>query len=177
MGCWPVVPCSPNTSAPMGRWKHYGFEGKDDSPHDAEFLVNKLALGANHTGSDVRITTGELMTPPKSVRQSTEAIWWSWKQVFSKKWQFQHHINALEMPALLLGLQWRSQRPGHLGKKVVHLVDSFVTLGIVCKGRTSSLMLRSLSRQIAAHVLAMGITLILAHVDSTENPADEGSRE
>ena len=177
MGLAPGACSRAGASAPMERWKHYGFEGKDDSPQDAEFLVNKLALGANHTGSDVRITTGELMTPSKSVRQSTEAIWWSWKQVFSKKWQFQHHINALEMRALLLGLQWRAQRPGHLGKKVVHLVDGFVTLGIVCKGRTSSLMLRSLSRQIAAHVLAMGITLILAHVDSTENPADEGSRE
>ncbi|CAE7159524.1 unnamed protein product [Symbiodinium pilosum] len=123
MGLAPGACSRAGASAPMERWKHYGFEGKDDSPQDAEFLVNKLALGANHTGSDVRITTGELMTPSKSVRQSTEAIWWSWKQVFSKKWQFQHHINALEMRALLLGLQWRAQRPGHLGKKVVHLVD------------------------------------------------------
>ena len=171
-------PCArAGASAPMGRWKQYGFNDIEDSDEASQFLVNKLALGANHTGSDVRITTGELMTPSKSVRQSVEAIWWQWKQVFSRRWEFPHHINALEMRALLLGLQWRAQRPGHLGKRVVHLVDSFVTLGIVCKGRTSSLMLRALSRQIAARVLATGLTVILAHVDSSENPADDGSRK
>ena len=177
LGLAPGTCSRKGASAPMGRWKQYGFCDLKDSELAQQYLVNKLALGANHTGSDVRITTGELMAPSKTVRQSTEAIWWRWKQVFSKKWRFPHRINALEMRALLLGLQWRAQRPGHLGKRVVHLVDSFVTLGIVCKGRTSSLMLRALARQIAAHILAMGITLILAHVDSAENPADEGSRE
>ena len=91
-----------------------------------------MAIGANHTGSDVRTSAGELAVPSKGIRQSVEAVWWQWKemqQVFSKRWSYPHHINSLEMRSLLLALQWRAQRPGHLGKRVVHLVDSFATWG------------------------------------------------
>ena len=76
LGLAPGACARAGASAPMGRWKQYGFNDIEDSEEASQFLVNKLALGANQTGSDVRITTGELMTPSKSVRQSVEAIWW-----------------------------------------------------------------------------------------------------
>eukprot|EP00438_Fugacium_kawagutii_P009954 Skav231148 [mRNA] locus=scaffold4611:65775:69738:+ [translate_table: standard] len=41
-----------------------------------------LACRTNHTGSDVRITTGELMNPKKMWRQSVSADWWQWQPGF-----------------------------------------------------------------------------------------------
>ena len=61
LGLAPGACSRAGASAPMGRWKQYGFYSRQDSEEGSQLLVNKLALGANHTGSDVRITTGELI--------------------------------------------------------------------------------------------------------------------
>ena len=160
--------------ATLSRFKNFGDLPR--TPNPTTTLAHHLCRVANHTGSDVRITTGEIIRPKAVRRAGVDAICWRWKQVYSTRWQYSHHINALEMRALLLALQWRSTRPGHLGKRIVHLVDSLVTLCICCKGRTSSKMLSALSKKIAAYVLAMSVNLVLAHVDSAINPADKGSR-
>ena len=55
LGLAPGTCSRAGASAPMGRWKQRGFDVSEDSAQAAQRLVNKLALGANHTGSDVRI--------------------------------------------------------------------------------------------------------------------------
>ena len=174
LGLAPGFSTAGHLTAPMSRLKTYIVPASTSSCTVP--LSQHLLRCVNHTGSDVKITTGELMNSKHTVRQSVDAIWCRWKQVLVHRWQEPQHINLLEMRALLLASQWRSRRPHSLGKRFVHLVDSFVSLSIVAKGRTSSLLLRRVSKQIAAYVLAMSAQLILGHVDSAENPADAGSR-
>ena len=157
----------------MGRWKNHGGNSLNLSAPGEEIIASKLCEPI--IPDQMSASAGELFAPSRGVRQSVDAIWRSWNQVYQKG-KFSHRINAQNMRALFLSLQWCATRPGHLRKRVVHLVDSFVTLSIVCKGKTSSRMLLALIRQISAHVLAMHVSLFMGHVDSTENPADEGSR-
>ena len=124
----------------------------------------------------VKITTGELLNPKASSRQSIPAVIWRWQTVFATKWKFLHHINSLEMRALLLALKWRARFKPQFNCRIVHLVDSFVALSICSKGRTSSKLLTKLAKQISAYTLAMSYSLVLAHVDSHDNPSDKGSR-
>ncbi|CAE7580461.1 Dnmt3c [Symbiodinium natans] len=122
LGLAPGHCARPGTFAPMGRWKDYGSSSLNLSALGEEVIASKLCLGANHTGSDVRISTGELFAPSKGVRQSVDAVWWTWKQVYQKRWKFAHHINAQEMRALLLSLQWRASRY----RRAVRLLWPFV---------------------------------------------------
>ena len=174
LGLAPGFSTASELTAPMSRYCTY-----HPSPNvsDAcEPVLGMLVRGTNHTGSDVKISSGEIVNSSHVTRQSVNAVWFRWKQVLRCRWQAPQHINLLEMRALLLALQWRSRSKGCFGVRFVHLVDSFVSLAIVAKGRTSSLMLRRMSKQIAAYVLALSAQLVLGHVDSSENPADQGSR-
>ena len=70
---------------------------------------------------------------------------------------------------------------GELGNRMpldewLHLADSMVCNYILSKGRTSSLMLQPLTREIAAHLLALNSVQLQGHVDSIENPTDAASR-
>ena len=44
------------------------------------------------------------------------------------------------------------------------------------KGRSGSRLLGQVLKKISAHCLAFGLYVVLAHVDSLDNPTDEGSR-
>ena len=61
-------------------------------------------------------------------------------------------------------------------KRIFHLSDSYVSISVVAKGRSSSVMLNRLLKVLNAHLLIHGIYLILAHVESSENPTDGASR-
>ena len=45
-------------------------------------LRSALLRRVNHTGSDVRISTGTLMNPKAYPSQSVVASWWKWNKVF-----------------------------------------------------------------------------------------------
>ena len=66
------------------------------------FLLTKV----NHTGSDVRVTTGQIMAPKAFPRQSASPQWREWKHVFHNRWEVKEHINLLEMRAIMLALRW-----------------------------------------------------------------------
>ena len=124
----------------------------------------------NHTGSDVRISTGEVMGKKALAHASSRALWWQWKHLFKVKWNHESHINFLEMNMILLTLLWKCRDCSKVNKRWLHLEDSMVSLYILSKGRTSSKLLQPLCQQIGAVQLAMGSILLHSHVGSSENP-------
>ena len=137
-----------------------------------EFMLRRT----NHTGSDVRITTGSLMNPRRYPRQSVNPQWWEWQQIFATRWKFSDQINSLEIRSIYLTLLWKLRERSLCSRRLFHLTDSYVAMSILSKGRTSSKALQPLVRKLASLVLASQAQLVLAHVDSSENPTDEGSR-
>lgn len=164
--------------APLRKQLSYGspittLDACDGNPQK----LNRILLRrTNHTGSDVRISSGELMNQKAFPRQSAQASWWKWEPAFGQAWKRKAHINVLEMEALLLSVQHQVQRFHQGDCSIFHLTDSYVTMSVASKGRTSSLQLRRVMRRLAALLLGHGLTLILAHVESTENPTDRQSR-
>lgn len=139
-------------------------------------LTRELLRRVNHTGSDVRVASGTIINPRNFPRQSAAALWWNWSGVFSCRWCRREHINRLEMRSILLALRWRVTHLKEVSVRFTHLTDSYVCMSIISKGRTSSVMLTSVLRHIAAWAIAFGLFPVLAHVESTENPTDEASR-
>jgi hypothetical protein len=82
----------------------------------------------------------------------------------------------LELETILLGLKFQISRLKAVDQRIFQLTDSYVGMSIVSKGRTSSKQLTRTLNQISAHLLAFGLHMIMGHVESTENPSDEGSR-
>ena len=80
------------------------------------------------------------------------------------------------MRSILLALRWRIQHLSETSCRFVHLTDSYVSMSVISKGRSSSDALMNLMRQIAAVQLGFTLFPILIHVESTENPTDEASR-
>ena len=139
-------------------------------------LTRLLLTRVNHTGSDVRVSTGTIMNSKAFPRQSAAADWWQWEPVFNTCWARKEHINRLEMKSTLLTLRWRIQNLGEFDCRFVHLTDSYVCMSVISKGRSSSEMLMSVLREIGALQLAFGLFPIFIHVESTENPTDDASR-
>jgi hypothetical protein len=158
----------------MVRELSYGFP--QGMPVSVSELTRILLTRVNHTGSDVRISSGAIMNPKAYPRQSANASWWLWKHVFYCRWQCKEHINRLEMRAILLALRWRIQHLKEVNCRFVHLTDSYVCMSIISKGRSSSDLLMTIMKQIAAVQFSFTLFPILIHVESTENPTDEGSR-
>ena len=77
---------------------------------------------------------------------------------------------------ILQCIRWRARFGESVGRRWVHLADSMVCNYILSKGRTSSLLLQPIVREINAYLLALNSTQFNAHVDSAENPTDEASR-
>ena len=85
-------------------------------------------------------------------------------------------INVLDMKMILQCIQWRARFKESMGKRWIHLADSMVCNYILSKGRTSSLMLQPVVKQINAYLLALNAVQLQAHVDSSENPTAAASR-
>lgn len=77
---------------------------------------------------------------------------------------------------ILNTILWKARDVSKINKRWLHLEDSMVCLFILSKGRTSSHLLQPLVNKIGAVQMAMGATLLHAHVRSEENPTDEASR-
>ena len=164
----------PDFSCPVARKLVYG--GTSDEPVAVHSMTRLLLARVNHTGSDVRISTGAIMNPKAHPRQSANACWWKWSHVFHCRWQASEHINRLELRSILLALRWRVQRLGECQCRFIHLTDSYVSMSVMSKGRSSSEALLTIMRQISAVQLAFDLYPILIHVESTDNPTDEASR-
>lgn len=162
--------------APVARRLQFGTGSTDWNPESPVRELNKLLLQrTNHTGSDVRVVTGQFLGK-SPVRQSVPSCLWNWRFLFQNRWSRTEHINALEMRQALISLSWLLRDGSHFNFRWVHLSDSFVTISILCKGRTASEKLEHLVRRFNATVLAAQVFPILLHVASLDNPTDEGSR-
>ena len=176
MGLAPGFRAALRCSAPLDRRLQYGFSTQDGSSISVEHLNRLLLRKTNHTGSDVRVMTGEIMNAKTYPRQSVAAQWWHWREVFSKKWGHKQHINCLELESILMGVKYQILHHRVLDMRIFQISDSYVAISVVSKGRSSSWRLQKILNKVSAHLLAFGLQLILSHIESTENPTDVGSR-
>lgn len=163
------------TEVPLCRRLSYGHVGFADNKkvHD---LNRYLLTRTNHTGSDIRISTGEILNPKAHPRQGVEAAWWHWLPSFRVHWKIQEHINKLELRSILLAIQYRVNHHHETNMRIFHISDSYVCLSMIGKGRTGSKQLTPVLRKLNAVLLAHGLTIIIGHVESTMNPTDGASR-
>lgn len=139
--------------------------------------LNRLLLSrTNRTGSDIRIASGEVLNPKAHPRQPVEAAWWNWEHVFNVRWKSREHINLLELRSIFLSVQYYVSHKHAVNLRIFHVTDSYVSLSIVGKGRTSSKALGNILKQLNAYLLIHNIYLVLGHVESAENPTDGASR-
>ena len=178
MGLAPGFRCNLRRVAPLQRCLRYGSASELPSyfQKGIQLLNTYLLRKTNHTGTDIRVVTGEAMNSRTFPRQSVAAFWWNWQHGFRKRWTHKSHINMLELETILLGLKFQISRLKAVDQRIFQLTDSYVGMSIVSKGRTSSKQLTRTLNQISAHLLAFGLHMIMGHVESTENPSDEGSR-
>ena len=175
MGMSPGVALPLSRAAPLSRKLCYGLFKVSRSATPK--LLNQLLLSrTNHTGSDVRISTGEVLAPKALVRQSIQAGWWKWKHVFKVKWKHGDHINLLELRSILLSIRYHVHHLKHSQMRIFHITDSYVCMSICSKGRSGSRHLMRVLKQLNAYLLGFQLYLVLAHVESSENPTDEASR-
>ena len=160
--------------APLKRSLQYGSDG--NFQHELHELSRILLTRVNHTGSDVRVSTGEILNYKAFPRQGVEADWWTWKPTFKFKWNHHEHINLLEMRAILQSTIHTLATKKMYNFRLLHLTDSYVCLSTIAKGRSGSHMLNRILKTLNAHLLVYGVYLILAHVESTQNPTDGDSR-
>eukprot|EP00808_Paulinella_micropora_P010315 g76969.t1 len=83
----------------------------------------------------------------------------SWSPIASWRWEFDEHINVLELRAFLVGLRWVLSCSSSCLCRRRFLLDSKVVLGALRKGRSSSYQLLLLLRVVAAFALASGLLL------------------
>ena len=90
-------------------------------------------------------------------------------------WSRIEHINVLELRMALdvMKLAGRNQR----GSRVFVWMDSKVALGVVHKGRSSSVALNALARLLAVAGFLTDCVLLAAYVPTDANPADGPSRQ
>ena len=178
MGMCPGFLAHFRSAAPLQRSLSYGsVEIQGELFNKGVEWFNRLLLRrTNHTGSDIRVISGDIMNAKCFPRQSVSAQWWKWQALFNHRWKTRSHINVLEMETILWGVRQQINRFKAGDARVFHLTDSYVSMSVISKGRSSSYQLQRVVRRINAELLAHGLQLILAHVESTDNPTDEGSR-
>lgn len=176
MGLAPGYRNSLRVQCTLARRLQYGY-GSLETNVEIEDLNKHLLSRTNHTGSDVRITTGEVLNPRAFPRQGLQAEWYEWTPVFRVQWQHKDHINLLELRSIMLSIQFQITHKSSSSMRVFHISDSYVSISVLCKGRTSSKQLSRILRQINAHLLAYEVYLIIGHIESTDNPTDHASRQ
>ena len=111
------------------------------------------------------------------LRASVPSKLWRWRVVCGWPWKHQdHHINVLEMNAILTCLRWRVGRKRQHQCRMIHLTDSLVCLHALSRGRSSSRKLRSVLSKINSLLLATDVHPVWAYVATHQNPADRPSR-
>lgn len=139
-------------------------------------MVAAFIKRQEYRGSDVRLDVGTLYRPEAFPRATVNPHKWQWHVAHAYPFHSGEHINILELRALSHTMEWRLRRSTFGDCRCLHLCDSQVVLGVVVKGRSSSRQLNRLLRRLAALLVAGGVALVLAWVESHLNPADEPSR-
>lgn len=177
MGLAPGFRAPWRMSAPLKRSLGYGVLGKHTDVNYTPGTLNRILLTkVNHTGSDIRIASGEVMNPKAHPRQSVEATWWDWEHVYKFKWERKEHINRLELRAIQRAVLYAISHHKLVDARLFHVTDSYVCMSIIGKGRSGSRFLNSILKIINANLLAHGLVLVIGHVESSENPTDHASR-
>lgn len=164
--------------APLGRFLQYGYRTLAVSRSvDVGDLNPVLLTKVNYSGSDIRVATGDILNPRAFPRQGLEASWWNWTPVFKCRWGLEEHINALEVRSIFLArLKFHVFRRCASDVRIFHATDSFVCVSVISKGRSGSCKLNHILQQLNAILLGFNISLIIGHVESTQNPTDDASR-
>ena len=81
-----------------------------------------------------------------------------------------------ELRAILLSVKYQISHLQASHLRICHLTDSYVCMSVISKGRSSSKRLGKVLKEINAYLLGFGLSLVIAHVDSVENPTDGASR-
>lgn len=123
LGLAPGCSLAAGVKAPIERKLCYGPVGRSFS---LEQLTAHISRFVNHTGSDVAISAGTIYNRKAQNHASLRADWWTWKILFCTRWQFEDHINYLEMKMIVQALRWRSRFPEAVGSRFFHLGDSMV---------------------------------------------------
>ena len=138
--------------------------------------VLDLIRHSSYRGTDVHVDTLQFFRPDRLPRTSIDARKWKWKIAKGWKWLYKNHINVLELEALLKTIRWRARSLNIFDKRILHLVDSQVVLGVAAKGRTSSNRLSPTLHRYNLWVLACHCYPIIGWVVTHLNPSDEPSR-
>ena len=141
-------------------------------------LVWWLMSRADHRGSDVRLSSGEIMRPSRIPRMGIESGWWHWKAKLTMPWKdLSAHINEKEARAAFVELRRRTRCRRNHGSRYLHLIDSMVAMSVLARKRSSSHQLNRVVRRMAAIELATSTCPVYAFVRSAKNPADRPSRK
>ena len=176
MGLAPGFVATEGTVALLQRKLCYGSLGSPARPLTPQCLNRLLLTKVNHTGSDIRIISGTIVNPRAYPRQSVESGWWEWHPIFRTAWSNQEHINGLELRSTFLAVKHCVSHLRMVDARLFHLSDSYVCILIVAKGRTNSVRLQRILRQLNSYLIAFGIIFIQCHVESTQNPTNGASR-
>ena len=85
-------------------------------------------------------------------------------------------IGLEALRAALATRRWRSRQRRFLGRRVLHLLDSAVVIGVLTKRQSANHVMGALVRRANALKLAANIHVLYAFTRSTHNPADKPSR-
>ena len=94
-----------------------GAAGADEHLRAGARLVQHSARGASHRGSEVRLSTGTLFSPPSMSWITFDPSLWTWEVLQAYSWREprQSHITYLELLALLNLLRRLGKRTGTAG--------------------------------------------------------------
>ena len=139
----------------------FHLDGNDSQYKMNLEAVRQLFRNAVVRGSHVRLATAILRDPRGWPRLGIEARRWLWETVIAYP-QSGRHINVLELRAVLSSIKWRLRTDRGVRVKFAHLCDSQVCIGVLVKGRSSSLQVSSVLKQINALILSSGICPLYA---------------
>ena len=126
-------------------------------------------------GSDVRLSDGSTLNPTGDYVPYPSFIW-KWVPTMSFPFQYEEHINILELKAVILYFERVCSLSCNFHSRFLHLLDSRVACAVLAKGRSSSGQLNKLLRRLASTMIASDCTLYPLWASSNWQPADRGSR-
>ena len=139
-------------------------------------LVLSFIRGAEHRGSDVRLSAGTICNPDCWPRHSIDPRLWRWGTVLAFPFHHPGHISELELRVGLAMLQWRLRAARNVGSCYFHLYDSAVCIAVSTKHRSSSHQLNLILKRMSCLELAGCVHGFFGYVRSELNPADKPSR-
>eukprot|EP00435_Cladocopium_sp_Y103_P041711 s423_g11.t1 len=173
LGLAPGASAHPDIQIPMTRWLAYSDFGDGDlQPLE---LVKSLGLQVNHTGSDVRVLTGEPLSK-RGAHGSMRAWWWQWKQLFTVKWSEEAQPCLDNLDGIItdwIELQWTRGEPlTYIADALLQAIQLTKRRRILAEEQRKLAALESLNEAIASKDTAALEAAILeaqqADLDATE---------